>query len=322
MTPSVVSSPPPVAGPAGTVTARVVPDLEVWAGTHVGDTADWPPALQTAARICLAWPTPCCVLWGDRSRIVYNDPMAATMGALHPTSLGQPLYEVLPALWQWVGPLVSEVMRTGRSFAASRFPLQADIGQGPRTHFLTFTMAPVWEGADVVGVFCPVAEETAEHLAAQHREILAVVATIPGGQTQGEVASAITRALVEADDVRFAAVFLAGDDGRPVRLASSGVPLRTGSALAAVDVAVAAGHWPVTDLLTGRGPAVVRASPRPAVGPAPRPSWEAAWLVALPASSGLRGALVVGLDERVFGHGPPEAYLTALAGAAAERLAR
>ena len=296
-------------------------DLDTWASTTVGALHAWPPALRTAAQLCLTFPTPCCVLWGERSQFLYNDAMAASIGRRHPSGMGHPLYDVIPAAWRTVGPIVHEVMRTGRPFAATRFPLQLEDARVPVQLFVDFTLVPVHDDEGrVLGVFAPVGSSTRIHLDNQHHAAVAAIATIAAGLPADAVAAQVARHLAEPDDVRFAVVFRPDPEtGRPTRVAAAGAPLRPASSLAALDVAVSRGLWPLEQAMAERrGPERIGSGPEGTRSL--RPLWQDAWLVALPEPAA--GVLVLGLDAR-FGvpEGPTE-LLTRLARVAGERLAR
>ncbi len=296
-------------------------DVEAWADTDLGDPMAWPGALRTSAQLCLSYPTPCCLLWGERSEFFYNTAMAAAIGVRHPAGMGRPLYDVLPHMWRTIGPIVHEVMRTGLPFTATRFPIQADLGEGVGQFFVDFTFVPVRdEDGRVVGVFAPVGNNTVAHLDSQHHATVAAVATVPTGLARADVVAQVARHLVVPDDVRFAVVFLRDPEtGALVRAGTAGAPLRPAASQAALDVAVARGLWPLERVLADRR------APEPVDG-APhgsrvsRPLWENAWLVALPAP--VDGVLVLGMDARYALPGGPVPLITRLAAAAGERLAR
>ncbi|MHA3703832.1 hypothetical protein ACXR2U_16800 [Jatrophihabitans sp. YIM 134969] len=301
-------------------TATDLLDLGAWAHTPLGDPAQWPAALRTAAQLCLAFPTSCCVLWGESSRFLYNDAMAAGIGIKHPSGMGQPLYDVLPFMWRTLGPILHEVTRAGRAFNATRFPIQVDLGDGVVQYFVDFALVPIIDGGSVRGVFSPVGNHTVTHLDGQHDATVAAVATVPQAGSRAEVAAQVVRHLVSADDVRFALVFLRDPATQTlVRAATAGAPLRPAATLAALDVAVARGLWPLEQILAERrGPQHIQGPVRAAR--VTRPLWEDAWLVALPGP--VEGVLVLGLDARFVLPAGPAALVARLAAAVGERLGR
>ena len=301
-------------------TAPPLFDLDSWGRSPLGEPGSWPHALRSAAELCLAYPTPCCVLWGEQSRFLYNGTMAAAIGVKHPSGMGQPLYDVMPSLWRTIGPMVHEVMRTGRAFTATRFPIQADLGDGVGQYFVDFTFVPVRDGDRVVGVFAPVANNTVDQLEGQHHAAVAGVASVPMGLSREQVAVQVARHLVAPDDVRYAVLFLADPaDGQLVRVATAGAPLRPSSTRAALDVAIAQGVWPLAAVLAERrGPERIGGGSQGSR--VSRPLWQDAWLVALPAP--VEGVLVMGLDARFATEAGPEAVICRLAAAAGERLGR
>ena len=301
-------------------TAHTALDLDAWSDTPLGDPEAWPEALRTAAQICLAYPTTCCVLWGEQSRFFYNASMAASIGSRHPSAMGQPLYDVAPYLWRTVGPLIHEVISTGRPFNATRFPIQVDVGDGVMQYFVDFSLVPVRDGDRVAGVFAPVGNNTVTHLDGQHHAAVAAVASVPGGQSRTDVAVQIARHLTEPDDIRYAVLFLRDDaSGELERVATAGAALRPAATRAALEVAVSHGLWPLEQVLASRGgPERIDGAARGSR--VSRPLWQDAWLIALPEP--VQGVLVLGVDERFANRTRPEDRIRRLAAAAGERLGR
>jgi len=85
-----------------------------WASTPLGPILSWPQSLKTAVEVMLASGFPASMQWGREAILLYNDANARILGGLHPTALGQPIFEALPARRPSWEPVLRRVM-TGES---------------------------------------------------------------------------------------------------------------------------------------------------------------------------------------------------------------
>lgn len=61
-----------------------------WTATPLGAIEDWPANLRAAVDVMLASARPCCLGWGSRRLLLYNDAFAAALADAHPAALGEP----------------------------------------------------------------------------------------------------------------------------------------------------------------------------------------------------------------------------------------
>ena len=85
-----------------------------WAKTSAGSIDNWPQSLKTTVGILLHSAFPMFLFWGSDLISFYNDPFRPSLGASgkHP-SLGKKGKEVWPEIWEFIGPLIDQVMSSG-----------------------------------------------------------------------------------------------------------------------------------------------------------------------------------------------------------------
>jgi signal transduction histidine kinase len=59
-----------------------------WTGHALGTIEKWPLSLRTALGICLGFPAPSCIVWGERRSQLYNDAYSQVSGIRHAAALG------------------------------------------------------------------------------------------------------------------------------------------------------------------------------------------------------------------------------------------
>ncbi len=59
-----------------------------WTGHALGTIEKWPLSLRTALGICLGFPAPSCIAWGERRSQLYNDAYSQVSGIRHAEALG------------------------------------------------------------------------------------------------------------------------------------------------------------------------------------------------------------------------------------------
>jgi PAS domain S-box-containing protein len=131
-----------------------------WPSTPLGPVTAWPQSLKTALDICLNSGFACFIGWGPQLIHLYNDPALPIVGAKHPTCLGRPASEVWREIWSDIGPLLDEVLTTGRPVTRRDMQLQPDRGAGPETAYFTLTYSPLRDEAGATAGVMAVAIET------------------------------------------------------------------------------------------------------------------------------------------------------------------
>ncbi|HET8700894.1 MAG TPA: hypothetical protein VFL97_04415, partial [Nitrococcus sp.] len=81
--------------PENSECVRLLRSLD-WSSTSVGALEQWPQSLRIALGICLASRSPMIVFWGPEHTLLYNDAFLPSLGAKHPTAMGQRAEECFP----------------------------------------------------------------------------------------------------------------------------------------------------------------------------------------------------------------------------------
>ncbi len=158
-----------------------------WSQTPLGPIEQWSQSLQTAVGIVLGAVTPLAVYWGDDLILLYNDAWRTLIGVEHPDALGRPAREVLPEVWEEIGPLFEQVL-AGQGAVEVReqlLPFRRESRIEEAWFDYSFNPIPGVDGR--VGGVLHVARETMEPVRAQRAlresEVLyrTLAANLPGG---------------------------------------------------------------------------------------------------------------------------------------------
>jgi hypothetical protein len=140
-----------------------------WSTTPLGPIAGWPQSLRTAVGICTESRFPMAIWWGPEAVQLYNDGYVPVLGAKHPQSLGQSGMECWSEIWDFVGPLYTQVMRHGRSTWSDDLLLLMDrYGYVEETYF-TFSYSPIRDESGGVGGLLITCAETTGHVVGERR---------------------------------------------------------------------------------------------------------------------------------------------------------
>jgi PAS domain S-box-containing protein len=132
-----------------------------WSDTPLGPPEHWPESLQLSASICISSRFDLIVWWGPQLVMLYNDSYRRTLGAKHPSALGRPGREVYPEIWEVIGPMLENVMRTGEATWSADLCLLLERNGYPEETYHTFSYTPIRDRTgQVVGVITPVTEST------------------------------------------------------------------------------------------------------------------------------------------------------------------
>ena len=245
---------------AGGAAGRLMAAMD-WSKTPVGPPATWPPSLRYAVRTVLVSRFPMVLTWGPEFTQFYNDGYAPMIGAQHP-AIGEDIRETLSAAWDALGPPIAHAMTTLESswFPALQLLLERH-GYREETYF-TVTHAPAFgDDGTVAGMHAVCYEVTGQVIGSRRQRLLHELAA-SGSHVSDEAGTVADMCRALADDrldVPFAAVYLAGEDGRLRRMTAVGcddqrLPETTGidgaEVLAVIDgLNVFGGPWgdPVTE---------------------------------------------------------------------------
>ncbi len=189
-----------------------------WAATPLGPPAAWPMSLRTLVGVMLGSGQPMFVAWGPERTLLYNDGYAPMLGRKHPGAFGRPFFDVWPEVRDDLVPLFGRVF-AGEPVHMDDIALVLDRRGRPEEAHFAFSYTPVrGERGEVVGLFCPCTETTAQVLAerrqafrlaleerlrdlAEPREVMAAAAGLLGQHLR---AARVGYAEMEPDDVHAA----------------------------------------------------------------------------------------------------------------------
>ncbi|MEO8533899.1 MAG: PAS domain S-box protein [Flavobacterium sp.] len=88
-----------------------------WNTTAVGPVATWPQSLRTTLGILLNSKFPMFLFWGPEHICFYNDAYRPSLGndGKHPAILGQKGEEGWPEIWNFIKPLIDQVLTEGEA---------------------------------------------------------------------------------------------------------------------------------------------------------------------------------------------------------------
>jgi PAS domain S-box-containing protein len=123
-----------------------------WAGSVLGASETWPPAIRTVVRLMLDSKHPMFVVWGPELGMLYNEAYAHFLQDKHPAALGRPFRIVWSELWEQLQHLVERTL-AGESVYIEDMPLLMHRrGRDEQTWF-TFSYSPVYDdGGAIVGL--------------------------------------------------------------------------------------------------------------------------------------------------------------------------
>ena len=207
---------------AGSGVGREVASID-WARSELGDPAEWPLELRALVMLCLTTRFPMLVTWGPRLLMIYNDGYREMIGDKHPAALGSPMAVVWAEIWDDVGALVEEVMRTGEPTWAEHQRLVMDRHGFPEETFFTFSYSPALDRDGRPAGLVDVATETTAQILAQRR-LTALgnlgEAVFSAAQVTGVCVAAAAELARWVDDIVDADVYLQVVD-EPVLIAST-----------------------------------------------------------------------------------------------------
>ncbi|HYC83980.1 MAG TPA: ATP-binding protein [Chryseosolibacter sp.] len=135
-----------------------------WSKSSLGPIELWPESLKTALGIVLHSPVPIFLMWGGDHICFYNDACHESLASNNARpAVGQKGEEVWPEIWEFMGPLIEEVFRTGKSVWQEN-KLIPFVREGKLEDiFWTFSNTPVFdENGTVTGVLVYCQETTSK----------------------------------------------------------------------------------------------------------------------------------------------------------------
>jgi len=233
--------------------ARIMRDYD-WSSTPLGPPDDWPQSLRSAVSILLSSKAEIVLFWGPDLVALYNDAYAPTFGDKHPWALGKPARECWSEVWDVLGPLFENVLRTGEAFSANSYPFLLRRHGFLEETYYDVSYDPVRaEGGAIGGVFCIVAEKTGEVIGERRLRLLRDIAAESANFHTPDQACMAAASVLAANtaDVPFALLYEI--EGSEARLAAAtGIEQGTAASPRVFDLD-GSDAWPIRDVVaTGR----------------------------------------------------------------------
>ncbi|MBF5045628.1 MULTISPECIES: ATP-binding protein [Myxococcaceae] len=134
-----------------------------WSKSPLGPPQGWPQSLRSVVGLLLTSKFPMFVAWGPELGFLYNDAYAEILAGKHPASLGARFEDIWREIWPDIKPLIDAALRGEGTYRQDLPLLMNRRGFDEQTWF-TFSYSPVRdEQGDVAGMFCAVAETTAQY---------------------------------------------------------------------------------------------------------------------------------------------------------------
>lgn len=224
-----------------------------WGETELGPARDWPQSLRTALDICLSSRFPIALYWGPSFVMLYNDDLLPMVGAnKHPWAMGKPAQEVLVEIWEIIGPLLREVVETGKAIWSEDLMLPLLRAETQEESYFTFTYSPVrTETGHIGGVLCAVLETTEKIIEERRLRLLNALAGVTRAQTPDDACRLAAAEITKfPGDVPFALLYLIDESMHVARLAGS-ANIEVGTPWSPVSLPLdTASAWPLANALT------------------------------------------------------------------------
>lgn len=141
-----------------------------WSITPLGAVETWDQSLRIALQILLSSKFPMQILWGAEYIQFYNDAYIDIAGGKHPEALGQRGADCWEEVWEFAGPLLDQVMTTGKATWSEDQLLILNRHGYPEECYFTFSYTPVWSEAGTIGGVFIAVNETTEKILSERRE--------------------------------------------------------------------------------------------------------------------------------------------------------
>lgn len=226
-----------------------------WAATPLGASEAWPPSLAVLVQTLLASRYPMVLTWGPRFSQIYNDAYSKLIGDKHPSALGEDLRVTLAEAWGILGPLIQEVMATGRAnWIPALMLLLERNGYREESYFsVSHAPAPDESGA-VVGMLAVCSEVTEQVLGERRLRLLRELSSRAGEVRSVERTCQDVAAVLSGHplDVPFALLYLREEEAPRLRLQGA-VGVEAGGPVSPSTLSLEEGRsvWPLARAASG-----------------------------------------------------------------------
>jgi PAS domain S-box-containing protein len=222
-----------------------------WATSALGPVGAWTPSLTGAVRTCLRSRFPVVVWWGPDHVLLYNDAYSHILGNRHPYALGKRGREALPETWPTIGPMLQDVIETGKATWHEDLMLVHESDGRLDERYFTLSYNPVFDGSGSVrGIFCPLSETTEKVIGARRLRTIADLADCVGKARHVTDACRmlVDMLAINLFDVPFCLLYLLDENGVGARLmGASGIAPGTWASPVRIDRADSGAVWPLSE---------------------------------------------------------------------------
>lgn len=124
-------------------------DAQDWTGHALGAIEKWPLSLRTALGICLGFPAPSCIAWGEQRSQVYNDAYSQ-VSLIRAEALGVDFARSWSQSWPAMHACFERAAR-GEPARLENQPVSFDRDGGSEPTVTTFSFVPVPDGSGGIG---------------------------------------------------------------------------------------------------------------------------------------------------------------------------
>ncbi len=121
-----------------------------WTSHALGTIDKWPLSLRTALGICLRFPAPSCIVWGERRSQLYNDAYSQVSGVRHAEALGVDFAHTWVHTWSAMHGCFERAVR-GESARLESQRVSFDRDGGSEPMAVTLSFVPVTDDSGGVG---------------------------------------------------------------------------------------------------------------------------------------------------------------------------
>jgi two-component system, OmpR family, sensor histidine kinase VicK len=142
-----------------------------WSVSELGEPDTWPQSLRTTLSIILHNKFPMFLWWGPNLLCFYNDAYRPSLGnnGKHPSILGMPAREAWPEIWDYISPLINQVLSGSEAIYNEDLLLPIFRNGEMEEVYWTFSYSPVPNDAGAIaGVLVTCSETTHKVRMLQH----------------------------------------------------------------------------------------------------------------------------------------------------------
>lgn len=192
-----------------------------WERHALGKIEDWPSELRFAVQFCLNSKFPICMVWGEQNFQIYNDGYIPILGSKHPSHFGRPASETWPEIWEFLGPELDRIRKTGEPAWFEDFLLPLVKSSAPEECYFTFSYSPLHGTTRrVEGILSIAYDSTAAHIARRRTRILSDLVTAISSVSSVSDLWPSVKEVLRAAPMEFgeAEILMVDGQGRPARI--------------------------------------------------------------------------------------------------------